>query len=114
KDWGVEPQISVPMDQQAEGKLFQQLSESELHHRPVSRAGTKPTTTVSITTQPIDPQLQMAQTTLIGLIVLQGEKGSAPERAATPATQTAINTPAPAPVPVPASGPATQTTQSTK
>src|SRR5207244_6146908 len=50
KDWGVEPQIIIPMDQSAEQKIFQQLSENELHHRPVVKSATRPTTQVVVTT----------------------------------------------------------------
>jgi len=105
-DWGVEPQISIPLDQAAEQKIYKQLAENELFHRPIVKSSTRPTTNTSVTiptTQPTDPQLQQAVTTMIGLIVLQGEKGGEPAHAVPPATaRVAANVTAPAAAPEPA------------
>jgi hypothetical protein len=46
----------------------------ESFHRPTSKPSTRPTTLKTVaTTQPADPQLQQALTTMIGLIVLHGD-----------------------------------------
>ncbi|CAN5625241.1 S41 family peptidase [soil metagenome] len=73
-DWGVEPQISVPMDLETEQKVFREMSNRELFRKPV-KASTQATT--APTTQPmVDVQLQRAVDTLIGAIVLEGASKS--------------------------------------
>ena len=99
KDWGVEPQIIIPMDTASEQKVLQDRYEQELFRRPVSKAETRPTTAatkVAATTQPIDPQLQQAVTTMIGLVVLQGGRDKVVSRKETPIAMTAPPTSAPA------------------
>jgi carboxyl-terminal processing protease len=87
-DWGVDPQIIVPVDAQGEEGILKEMYERELFHRPTTMAATKPTTTVATTTtQPVDPQLQQSITTMVGLIVLQGEKDLALARIEKPVTQ---------------------------
>ncbi|MBC8105303.1 MAG: PDZ domain-containing protein [Anaerolineae bacterium] len=70
-DWGVQPQIVVPMDLETERKVFNEISNRELFRKPI-KATTQATT--GPTTQPlmIDVQLQRAVDTLIGSIVLEG------------------------------------------
>jgi hypothetical protein len=98
-DWGVEPQINVPMDAEQERAAMQARYEQELFRRPAPKATTQATTTQA-TTQAIDPQLQRAVDTMIALVVLQSDRpvaapGEAPvveeiiteEEAAPPATQ---------------------------
>jgi len=68
-DWGVEPQISVPMSEKVEAEVYQQQGESELFHKPKS---SKPTSRP--TTQPaIDVQLEEAITTMLESISKFGE-----------------------------------------
>jgi hypothetical protein len=74
-DWGVQPQISVPLDQNAETKAFIDMNERDRFLRPV-KVTTQPTTNVasatSPTTQPqLDAQLQRAVDTMIALAVLE-------------------------------------------
>jgi carboxyl-terminal processing protease len=86
-DWGVNPQISVPMDTQAEIAMMRDRVEQEQFKRPIKKASTRATTEPSVvpaattpatqpTTQPlsIDPQLQRAVDTMIALVVLQGNE----------------------------------------
>ena len=74
-DWGVDPQINVPMDEQTETRLLQEQSEAELFHRPV--AATRPAT--GPTSRPVvDGQLQAAVATMIGSIREHGESLLAP------------------------------------
>lgn len=82
-DWGVDPQISVPMTPEAELKLQQEMAEQEFHKplpltsRPTTGpAATQPTT--APTTQPVDTQLQAALSTMIGSIILNGQHELAP------------------------------------
>ena len=70
--WGVEPQIHVPIDEEAE----QRVMEERMSNERFRRATTKPTTqNTSPTTRPADTQLQRAIDTLILMTVLQnGER----------------------------------------
>ncbi len=43
-DWGVEPQIVVPMDEDQEKHVLQEHYEQELFHRPLSKSITRPST----------------------------------------------------------------------
>lgn len=73
KEWGVEPQIIVPMDDAAERRMMQDRTEAELLRKPALRNGaTRPST------QPVDPQLQQAVNTMVGLIVLQPAEAPVP------------------------------------
>ncbi|HTW93853.1 MAG TPA: S41 family peptidase [Tepidisphaeraceae bacterium] len=75
-DWGVNPQIVVPMDDQQEEQVMELHVRQETIRRPTTQpieaAATAPTT------QPIDPQLQQALNTMVGLIVLQRGQAPAP------------------------------------
>lgn len=75
--WGVEPQIIVPVDPAEEQKILQERYKMEQFRRPVTTTSTQPatpsSTTESATTQPVDPQLHQAVTTMIGLVILKGE-----------------------------------------
>jgi hypothetical protein len=73
-DWGVQPQVLVPLDETAEKKVMQELDQHERYLPPVAKgATTKPTAT---TTQAAssDVQLQRAVDTMIGMVVLQNAK----------------------------------------
>jgi len=95
-DWGVQPQIVVPMTQDQERVAMQQRYEQEIFKRPVAKATTRsalrPTTTDSLTkggsttnpstiasttqatTQVTDAQLQRAIDTMVALVVLTGDR----------------------------------------
>jgi hypothetical protein len=75
-DWGVEPQIIVPMDVQAETKLLKDRYDQEMFRRPVKKSTSQPSTmpTTSPTTQPLDVQLQRAVDTMVALVVLEGNE----------------------------------------
>jgi len=73
--WGVEPQISVPMDEASERKV----ADERLSLEKFKRSSTKPTTkATNPATQPADIQLQRAVDTLILMTVLQTSPGSPP------------------------------------
>ena len=75
-DWGVDPQINVPMSEEAEMKLQQDLTDEALFHRPTTAPATLPGTTQPMTapaTQPVDVQLDTALSTMIGSIILNGQ-----------------------------------------
>jgi hypothetical protein len=90
-DWGVNPQIVVPMDEDGQKWLAQSLEQSEWFRRPIAatRPATAPATgpattqpTTKPTTQHTDTQLEAAVSTLIGHIVLRGERDVAAHGAA--------------------------------
>src|SRR5207248_2408894 len=89
-DWGVEPQIIVPMDAQAEMKVLKDRYEQELFKRPIKKTASQPATmpTTSPTTQPLDVQLQRAVDTMVALVVLEGNEthGLTPAAPKTPTT----------------------------
>lgn len=67
-DWGVEPQIIVPLDEEAQRRVLQERYQRELFRRPTTTPATQPAN------QPVDAQLQRAIDTLVGLIVLSDMK----------------------------------------
>lgn len=84
KDWGVEPQIAVPMDDASQQAVFEQMQDASNFHRPrtpilATQTTTAPTT--QPTSKPVDSQLEAAVSTLVGHIVLashnQAEAGAA-------------------------------------
>jgi carboxyl-terminal processing protease len=64
-DWGVEPQIIVPMDDKGENVIREAMAEKDIIHRPPS---TQPTTAADASAT--DGQLKQAEATMIGLMVL--------------------------------------------
>ncbi len=79
-DWGVQPQVLVPADDELEKKIMQELDQHERFLPPVPRPGTtKPTT--GATTQPAsnDIQLQRAVDTMLGMVVLQNARTGGPD-----------------------------------
>ena len=74
-DWGVEPMINVPMDDATEKAVAQLRYDQELFRRPVPKVTTKPATTKSATTQPIDAQLKSAVDTLRMLLIFEANSG---------------------------------------
>lgn len=73
--WGVEPQISVPMDEAAERKVADERLSLEKFKRSTTKPSTKATNPA---TQPADIQLQRAVDTLILMTVLQSTPSTPP------------------------------------
>jgi carboxyl-terminal processing protease len=112
-DWGVTPQIIVPMDPAAENKMLRDRYEQELFKRPVVKSTTQSATHPA--TQPaqvLDVQLQRAVDTMIALVVLNGNQASGPITVVPPIVAQATTAPTTAPpnssAPAPATAPATQ------
>jgi carboxyl-terminal processing protease len=102
-DWGVQPQITVPMTQEQQRAAMNQRYEQELFKRPIPKSTTR-SATGPATTQVLDAQLQRAIDTMVALVVLVGDKetGEAPK------------TPMPAmPVTLPTTRPAARTSTPT-
>ncbi|HZZ42913.1 MAG TPA: S41 family peptidase [Tepidisphaeraceae bacterium] len=96
-DWGVEPQISIPLDADGEQRVLEERFNMESFHRPTSKP-TSTTLKAVLTTQPADPQLQQALTTMIGLIVLKNDHTPVAGSLASAATSRPLkNIPEPAP-----------------
>jgi carboxyl-terminal processing protease len=96
-DWGVQPQIVVPMDEATQARVMRDRYQAELFKRPVAKTTTRQSTTRAVaTTQPVDVQLQRAVDTMIALVVLGNHNLESPLPATTaPTTMTAINVSAP-------------------
>ena len=106
-DWGVNPQIQVAMDEEAQKWLYQnQEIEERFRRTTVTGATSQPATTQGATprgattqattkpatqptTQRTDTQMEAALSTLIGHIVLQGERKVASGSAPAPGTKPA-------------------------
>jgi carboxyl-terminal processing protease len=79
-DWGVDPQVNVPMSEEQERQVLLQEGQEELFHKPLPLA-TRPTTgpaatqpTTAPATQPVaDIQLQQAVSTMIGSIIMSAQ-----------------------------------------
>ena len=72
-DWGVQPQIVVPMDPAAEVRVLQREDEAEVFRRPPAKAVTRPTAAEPSTQPSDDAQLQAAVNTMLGVLVFGGE-----------------------------------------
>jgi carboxyl-terminal processing protease len=72
-DWGVEPQIVVPVDDKEEEGIreLQDRQEAIRYHPTTRQPSTQPTT------EPSDPQFQQALTTMVGLVILDANKHAA-------------------------------------
>jgi carboxyl-terminal processing protease len=70
-DWGVEPQIVVPMDEEAQEQVMEMRERQEAIRAPMPKMTTHPTTAAS---QPVDVQLQTAINVMVGRIVM-GSRG---------------------------------------
>jgi carboxyl-terminal processing protease len=69
-DWGVEPQIIVPMVEKDEARVLQQQGEEELFHKPLPLTSKSPTRPA---TQPVvDVQLQEAVSAIVASALLDG------------------------------------------
>lgn len=86
EDWGVEPQIIVPMSDEQAVAVMRQRQQQELFRRPISDAATRPTTAPADDNEVVDGQLQQAVTTMVGIMVLQGDDAPAPRRPVRPLT----------------------------
>jgi carboxyl-terminal processing protease len=71
-DWGVEPNINVPMDETAQRLVLRGQADADVIRNP---SATRPSTQPA--TQPIDVQLQRAVETLVALNIVQGERPDA-------------------------------------
>ena len=72
-DWGVEPQIIVPVDDKGEDAIEDLMERQEaIRYHP---ATTMPPT--QATTEPSDPQFQQALSTMVGLVILDANKHAA-------------------------------------
>jgi carboxyl-terminal processing protease len=74
-DWGVQPQIYVPMDLATQEKVLIQREDQESFHRVLPKSITRPST-AQATTQPgaqpgDDVQLQAAINTMLGVLVFE-------------------------------------------
>jgi carboxyl-terminal processing protease len=111
KEWGVEPQIIIPMDEAAQRRVLIERSEMENYKRPVPKVTSRPSTQpAEPTTQPVDVQLQRAVDTMIGLIVLKGNREMPVVPSTAPSSITAMRAGDPdqplAPTTAPATAPA--------
>ena len=83
QEWGVEPNIKVPIDISLQERLVRERLAAEGFKRPVTATQPAPATApatapaIAPTTQPevLDVQLQRAVDTLIGVLILQAEGG---------------------------------------
>lgn len=95
-DWGVDPQVVVPMSEEQEQKVLMEESRAELFHKPLPLA-TRPTTgpestqptTVPATQPVVDMQLQQAVSTIVGSIILNAQRQLPDVPETQPATQPA-------------------------
>ena len=89
-DWGVQPQIYVPMDAATEDKVAQERYNQEMLRRPVAKSVTRPATQEASTqpsAQPMsDTQLQAAINTMLGILVFQTQPPIAIKPSTQPAT----------------------------
>jgi C-terminal processing protease CtpA/Prc len=67
-DWGVEPQIVVPMDDDAQREVMETRADQEAIRAAGSRPSTRP-----LTTQPVDAQLEQALNMMKAGFVLNGD-----------------------------------------
>jgi hypothetical protein len=78
-DWGVQPQIAVPMSEEQEKRVMQELDQHEHFLPPVpKRAATQPATASATQAVSSDVQLQRAVENMIGMVVLGGAKLTGP------------------------------------
>jgi carboxyl-terminal processing protease len=72
-DWGVEPQIIVPVDEAGARAIREQMLRRDTIRRPTTAAAAAATRMAATqpTTQPVDPQLDRALDTMTGLIYLE-------------------------------------------
>jgi carboxyl-terminal processing protease len=82
-DWGVVPQIIVPMDEAAENEVLETRRNQEAIRSQTSKSAVK--AAAAAATQPSDTQLEQAMNTMVGLIVLQNS--GAPAAPSGPTTQ---------------------------
>jgi carboxyl-terminal processing protease len=82
-DWGVVPQIIVPMDEAAENEMLETRRNQEAIRSQTSKSATR--AAAAAATQPSDSQLEQAMNTMVGLIVLRSS--GAPAAPSGPTTQ---------------------------
>jgi hypothetical protein len=74
-DWGVQPQIYVPMDIDTQEKVLMEHDQQETFRHPLPKSVTRPATTQA-SSQPVaqsmdDVQLQAAINTMLGVLVFE-------------------------------------------
>ena len=80
-DWGVQPQIVVPMDQAAQVRLLRQQDAADVFRRPRPKVTTRPAGDAATRPSIDDVQLRAAVDTLLGVIVFRTEPPAAATRA---------------------------------
>ena len=80
-DWGVQPQITIPMDAAAEDRVMQRWEEADVFRvPPAEKAVTRPTPASPATQPSDDPQLQAAINTMLGVLVFRADAPTATSR----------------------------------
>jgi carboxyl-terminal processing protease len=96
-DWGVDPQVNVPMSEEQERQVLLEQGKEELFHKPLPLA-TRPTTgpgatqptTIPATQPVVDIQLQQAVSTMIGSIIMNAQHQPSLVPETHPTTQAAL------------------------
>ena len=88
-DWGVQPQITVPMDAAAEERVLKQQDEAEVFRRPPAKAVTRPSSAGPSTQPSDDVQLQAAVNTMLGVLVFGTEPPATTTTTTMPSTRAA-------------------------
>jgi carboxyl-terminal processing protease len=98
-DWGVDPQIIVPMSDEAERGVVREQSERELFRRLAPKDTTRPSTNPAAlrpASQPADVQLEAAISTMVGHVILSNEGAPGAATAPMPAPVVALPSTRPA------------------
>lgn len=85
KDWGVEPDITVPMSDEAQRAVLQGRQEQELFRRPTTVPSTRQMPAAS--TRPTDVQLERAVETMVALTVVNRQRLAEAAPPTRPSTQ---------------------------
>jgi carboxyl-terminal processing protease len=86
-DWGVDPQIVVPMDAETQQKVLEERYKADLFRRPTTQPATRPAAVA--TTQMLDIQLQRAIDTLVLFTIMENHGSGVPGVAVAPTTRPA-------------------------
>jgi hypothetical protein len=106
-DWGVKPQVPVPVDAEQEKRAFEARMEQEFVQRPKAKATTAAVTQPS--TQATDLQLQRAVDIMMAWLIFGGGSEFTPQFATTePTTKTVASAAAPTTNTIQAAPPATR------
>ena len=72
-DWGVQPQITIPMDPAAQQRVLLEQDQADVFRRSLPKTVTRPTATTPSTQPAGDAQLQAAVNTMLGVLVFRTE-----------------------------------------